>query len=450
MTRRQALALTLAGVALSPGGNAAIAQTSVPLSRSTLPTRTALSRLGLERAWYAWTPLGLGSETVQSLNLADNMIFAQTNLGNLHAYEAESGKYLWGAKLGHDTLDAKPVSVNSNQAFVANGPDLICLDRRTGRLIWKARMDGTATGATAADEDRVMVGLAGGKLVSYNARDRTQEKPPGRSAGTFASAWQTNAIITARPVPAGRVVAFASQDSRVYVALSEPPTILYRYLTGGPIVGSLGTVGTRTLVVASMDRTLYGIDLFTGDTKWRVPTGAPINHEPLVAGNIVYSLNSAGQVVAVDGTTGTVIWTGEAGRGRILAVGATRLYFESHDHDLAIVDRATGKILAMPHETRERAGLDLRDYKFAYSNHQNDRMYFNTAGGLILCLREAGQIVPRPLRDPKAPKFGYLPPEGEPPTATPPEAPTEKPPADEGAEKSAPAEGAAPGDDKPK
>ncbi|MDB5351883.1 MAG: outer membrane protein assembly factor BamB, contains PQQ-like beta-propeller repeat [Planctomycetota bacterium] len=451
MTRRQALALTLAGVAVTPGEMSAFAQSTVPLPRTTLPTRTALTRLGLERGWYAIVPLGFGSEQVQSINLAEDMFFIQTNLANLHVYEAETGKYLWGAKLGRETLDAQPVSVNSDQVFVANGPDLISLDRRTGRLIWTARMPGSAVGATAANEHRVMVGLAGGKLVSFNARDESHSKPPGRSAGTFASAWQTNANLTARPVPAGRVVAFASQDSRVYVTMEEPPTILYRYPTGGPIIGSLGTVGNRTLVIPSMDRTLYAIDLFTGDTKWTVATGAPIDQEPLVAGNVVYSLNTMGHVVAVDGTTGSVIWTGEAGRGRILAVGATKLYFESKDHDLAIVDRATGKILAMPRDTRERAGLDLRDYRYAHTNHENDRMYFATAGGFILCLREAGQSLPRPLRDPKAPKFGTLPPGGEPPTPTPPAAPTEAPPAEGASEKpAAPPEGGAGDEEKPK
>ena len=79
-------------------------------------------------------------------------------------------------------------------------------------MIWDKRMEGSAEGAVAANEERVMVGLGSGKLVAYNARDHSKDKPPGRSAGTFAWAWQTRKTITARPIPAGRVVAFASQD----------------------------------------------------------------------------------------------------------------------------------------------------------------------------------------------------------------------------------------------
>lgn len=431
MTRRQALALTLAGFAIAPGASPAIAQTPLPYPRTLVPTRTSLGRLGLEKGWYAAVPLGIGTERVLTVNMAGDLVFAQTNMANLHAFEAETGKYLWGATLGRMTLDVRPVSVNSDMVFVTNGPTMIALGRRTGRPIWRAQMESSAMGATAATEERVMVGLGNGKLVAYNARDRTKDVTPGRSAGTFAWAWQTGGTISARPVPAGRVVAFASQDSRAYVALEAPPTILYRYLTGGPIIGSLGTYGTRTLIVPSTDRTLYGIDLFTGDTRWTVASGASFDQEPLVDRDTVIAMNTAGRILAVDAKTGDIRRSADTGGGRLLALSESRAYFESRDLDLAVFDRTAGRMLFTPRETHERAGLNLRDYTLAVTNAVNDRMYFGTPSGFLLCLREAGQVQPRPLRDPKAPLFGYIPPEGEPAIPTPPETPTEAQPAED-------------------
>ena len=46
------------------------------------------------------------------------------------------------------------------------------------------------------------------------------------------------------------------------------------------------------------------------------------------------------------------------------------------------------------------------------TNNLNDRLYMATPSGLVICLREIGQLQPRPLRDPKQPPFGYIPPEG--------------------------------------
>lgn len=439
MTRRQALTLSLLG--LAPGGASALAQSGVGVSRTSLPGRAVLARLGLERGWYAMVPFGFGTERLLSLNLAEDLIFAQTTHANLHVYDAETGRYRWGVNLGEGSRDARPVSVNSDMAFVTNGRSMIALDRGTGRTVWTAKMEGSAIGATAATEERVMVGLANGKLVAFNVRDRTKADPPGRSAGTFAWTWQARGPIVARPIPAGKVVAFASEDSRVYVAADDPKTILWRYLTGGPITGSMSTHDTRTLIVPSTDGILYGIDLFTGETKWRMSTGAPLDREPVVEGDRVLAINRAGRVIIVDAVTGELLRAADTGARRFVAISQTRAYVQTTDNDLAIVDRTTGRVTSTPRDTRDRAGLDLRDHTLSFTNRLNDRMYFATPSGLVLCLREAGQAVPRSLRDPKAPPFGYLPPGGEPQTPPP-------PPPEEGEAGAAPAEGEAKPEDK--
>jgi outer membrane protein assembly factor BamB len=426
MTRRQALALTLAGVAAAPGGASAIAQTGVGLPRGAMPKRETLARLGLDRAWYAAVPFGFGTERVMALNIAEDAIYVQTNRSNLHVFDAETGKYRWGAGLGADTLDARPVAVNSNMVFVTNGSLMMAFDRATGRSIWNKRMEGSAEGAVAANEERVLVGLGSGKLVAFNARDHSKDTPPGRSAGTFAFAWQTRKTITARPIAAGPVVAFASQDSRVYCTTDESKTLLYRFLTGGPIVGSMATHGTRTLIVPSMDGNVYGIDLFTADLKWKVAGGDPFDQEPLVDRDRVIAITTKGRVLVIDGESGEVLRRGETGGGRLLSLSETRGYVLSQDGDLAVIDRATGQIALSPRDTRDRAGLNLREFTVDLTNHLNDRMYFATPSGLLLCLRESGQIVPRPLRDAKGPKFGYLPPNGViQPVAPPPVEPAE-------------------------
>ena len=63
-------------------------------------------------------------------------------------------------------------------------------------------------------------------------------------------------------------------------------------------------------------------------------------------------------------------------------------------------------------------------------------VYFATSSGLIVAIRERGQVSPRPLRNPKAQPFGYIPPDGlkitpaGAPTTVGPVAPDETPPAE--------------------
>ncbi len=325
---------------------------------------------------------------------------------------------------------------------MTNNRTLHCLDRKTGRTNWVgdlgitvanvSREGATAVGPPAATETRVMVGLAGGKLVAYNARKvPPTSRTAARSAGTLAWTWQTSAPITSRPIPAERVVAFASQDHKVYVCIDTPPTLLFRYLTAGPISASMGTHGERTLIVPSEDQVLYGVDLFTGDTKWTVPTGAPLRREPLVAGDTIFVINAMGEVFCVDARDGKVNWSQRTPGYRLVALAGSQLFIATVDHDLVILDRATGRIISNSHETRERVGLDLREYSVPTTNRQNDRLYFAAPNGLVIALRHIGAIAPTNLRDPKGPKFGFIPEGGIPDVVTPPIVPpveADKPP----------------------
>jgi len=87
-------------------------QAQVPFARDLIPSRTSLARLGLERQWTAVVPLD-ETERLLRISRSADLVFAQTNNGSLHTYDAESGKLLWSASLGGYTPLARPVSSNS-------------------------------------------------------------------------------------------------------------------------------------------------------------------------------------------------------------------------------------------------------------------------------------------------------------------------------------------------
>ncbi len=401
------------------------ARAQVPLARDLVPTRTALARVGLERQLMLIVPMQ-NEERLLGLSMSDGLLFAQTDRGYLHAYDAESGQALWTNRLGTRAARARPVAANSFAAFATNLDKLYAIDRRTGSTIWRAPLGALPSSSVAADEDRVMVGLANGKIYAFGLKTVNEKKEPIISSRPLdAWNWQANGAIETRPLPAMRMVAFGSDDGKVYVAMSEESTMLYRIATGGPIGQGLGTHGTRLLIAPSADRNLYGIDLFTSKVLWTFPSGSPITQEPMVAGNDIYVVNTDGQLTSVDPTNGKPRWTNTTRGGRLLGVGPKRVYLESTDNDLFVVDRGTGQMIADPRATYERAGLNLRAYEFAWTNRQNDRLYFGTTSGMIIGLREIGQTLPVPLRDPKALPFGEIPREGV--QLTPPPASAPKP-----------------------
>jgi outer membrane protein assembly factor BamB len=194
--------------------------------------------------------------------------------------------------------------------------------------------------------------------------------------------------------------------------MADEATLVWRFATGGPIGEGLGAYGTRTLLIPSGDHVLYAVDLLSAQTLWQFPSGAPIYQEPLVADQDVFVINTAGNLTLLNPATGEPRWTTATQGGSLTSIGAKTVYLRSYNLDLFLVDRATGRMVVDPSETHLRAGLNLREYDLDVVNRFNDRIYFATNSGLILCLRELGQSQPRILRDPKAKPFGYVPPEG--------------------------------------
>jgi outer membrane protein assembly factor BamB len=392
--------LTLACLALMLAIGTAQAQ--VPYGDAAIPSRRALARVNLDLQWAGVVPLD-GAEKLTMISIDAGILFAQTSSANLYTFDAETGRPLWTAHLGRVTTQSHPASVNSTTVFVSNSNRIYALDRGTGHQVWSHELTGIPSSATAADETHVMVGTESGKLEVFNAKTGNVE-------------WniQTNDKITSRPVIAGKVVAFGSHDRKLYLSRTEKAKLFWRFATGGAIIAPLGTHDTRTLIVPSTDNSLFAIDLFTGEGRWTFATGSPVEQEPLVVDDDIYVVNDQGMLTEVDVATGLSRWTISTLGGRLLAVSQSKVYLESHDEDLFVVDRQTGKIVYEPAMTLTRAGVNLRGYSLGPTNRFDDRLYFGTSHGLMICLREIDQIAPRPLRDPKAKPFGYIPPEGYP------------------------------------
>jgi len=380
-----------------------------------------------------------GTERLSEISMDDNLFFAQTDHANFYAFDAETGRLLWGTNLGRRTGDVHPAAANSKLVFLTNSNFLYALDRQTGRLVWMANLEVLPTSAVACDETYVVVGLNSGLLKGFDLREHDKEGKVIKTENdqTILATrpipiwnWQTNGPLTSRPLLAGKLVAFGARDGKLYVALTESSTLLYRFASGGEIFAAMNSYGTRTLLIPSEDRNVYSVDLFTGHVNWTSPTGSAVMQQPLVSGDEVFVVNASGILTAIDVHSGQVRWSTSTHGGRLLSVSPTKVYLETHDDDLFIVDRATGRIISEPRATFQRAGLNLRPYDLSVVNALNDRLYLGTKSGVVIGLREIGQLKPTLHRDPKLPPLGYIPPEGLPDTQPAPVTPgSEQPPA---------------------
>ncbi len=411
------------------------ARAQLPFARDLIPGRTPLERTGLERTWFSVIPL-IGSERLVQISRTSDLLFAQTSLARLHTIDPETGRILWSAEMGGRTGFAAGTAANTWAVFATSANTLYGLDRGTGRMLWKVDLGTLPSSTPACDDSRVLVGMSDGMMKAFRLKyldnkgsEHIYDKP--------IPLWSYHAgkAITTRPLPAEKLVAFGGGDHKAWVVLADDPTVIYRFTTGGAIGEGLGAYGARTLLIPSADKLLYATDLVTAKPLWNFPSGAPIEQAPLVAGEDIYVINTEGSLSSLDPKTGEPRWTISTQGGQLIAVSPTKVYLRSYNLDLFVVDRVTGRIVIDPAASHLRAGLNLREYPLYLVNRFNDRMYLGTRSGLILALREIGQVRPQLLRDPKQPPFGFIPPEGielnpPPPPETPAENTTPEPAAD--------------------
>ena len=329
------------------------------------------------------------------ITLHGDLMFAQTDYAIVHAFDAESGRLLWSAA----ARGANGLRTRGRRQFFRGVRDqcqLLPRSRQENRPADLAAQPGHDSDQLARlrrrcgdgrDDQRADRDFAG----QEDQRRQRQLNDPGHTGRGLEL--DTGGPILTRPLPAEPVYDLTVRRmAQAYVVESVDGNPLYRVATGGPIGEGFGTFGTRLLLIPSGDNNLYAVDMLDRqgpvDISFRCPDRAGTarrrsgrlhdqhsgQHEP---DRPQHRRDQAGRKP----TQG----------GRLAAISATKLYLRSYNLDLFIMDRQTGRMLVDPGETFLRAGLKLRDYDLDIVNRFNDRLYFATSSGMVVCMRETGQ-----------------------------------------------------------
>lgn len=203
------------------------------------------------------------------------------------------------------------------------GSDLTAYDASdpTGRVLWRFHPDGTVYSPPAYDPrtGRVFFGTSGKRLYALD------------SHGIFLWSVRTGDNVATRPVVAGDVVVFGSEDRTVYGVDAATGRLRWKRVTGGPVVSSPAVVG-RTVAIGSDDGSVYGIDALDGVDRWSHDTGDAVEGPVIAAGGVLYAASRSGTLTALDPRTGEAYWTAEVGNvvRSAPAVGPDAVYVVDH------------------------------------------------------------------------------------------------------------------------
>jgi len=209
---------------------------------------------------------------------------------------------LWHVSMGRGVRGSPAIG----EAIVAVGTadrSIVLVDRSSGDVLWRTRLDGTVRSGPLLDEDRLYIGSESqpdGRVYAVRLRD-------GRIL------WRARAGSVAAPLALdGDALYAGTEEGDVLRFDPERGSIAWRRRLAGAVrAGPLVT--PHGLVVATTSDTLYLLDRDRGTIRSRLRMPGSVLATPATDGRRVYLGTMNGRIVAVDLVSWTVSWDRPAG-----------------------------------------------------------------------------------------------------------------------------------------
>ena len=341
-----------------------------------------------------WT-LDVGAPIWADVAVGDGLVVAGADDGRLHAVDAVTGRERWSFKAG-GAIRARASFVGADVVVQADDGVLYRLDGRTGVPRWRATiaaptrrlaLDDPASryenraSAVAAASGRLYVGTHEGRILAMDARE-----------GTIIWQFKTSDAIVATPVLAHGRVYCGSFDGSVYALDASSGALAWKHDTGGPVTSAVAVSG-RTVLAGSRSFDFEALDAATGTGIWTNYFWFTWVESPATAvKSVAYVGSSDGGTVSAIDATGRSTWKTDvqgSAWGQPAVIGATVYegvagvlhYIAPHRGSLVALDRTTGKIVWWyPARPSDPAPKGAAPYGFAGSVAVGNGLVF--AGGL--------------------------------------------------------------------
>lgn len=226
-------------------------------------------------------------------------------------------------------------SIAGDKLFVgADNYYMYCLDKKTGKLLWRFKTGGPIDTSPAIHNDKLFIGSFDGNMYCLDVND-----------GSVI--WSTNVgtEIESSPAVFNDNVYFGATDGKVYALKVSDGSIVWKYDTGDGIKFSTApAIYENKVYIASYNSFVYSLDAKTGKPLWKAKTGAAMYSSPAVSKGRVIIGNSDKNVYAFDADDGSVIWTYTTGHEIYSspAIANGKVYIGSLDNKLYCLDFENG------------------------------------------------------------------------------------------------------------
>ncbi len=262
----------------------------------------------------------------------------------------------WSYIYSTAVFDDERVFVAGHNRHVPGRNSLFCLDKQSGRVIWKTSL---GSGGSMTRRSVPSPAIYGGRLYISSAGGGSLQC---LDAATGREIWRidTERMRINPSAVTDELVVFAESD-RIVCVDRETGTRRWDIELEA---GSAGPVAADGKVFAGGgDDRLYCLDASTGRKNWSYYTGGDVESSPAAAGGHVYFSVDNGNFYCVEAESGRKKWSFDA-EGTVRsspAVTDGKVFFNSHTGILYCLDAAAGQhVWSAEMEGQYRGGADPR------------------------------------------------------------------------------------------
>ena len=132
--------------------------------------------------------------------------------------------------------------------------------------------------------------------------------------GPAPLAWRWLQATSSSPVGSPTVgdgIVYGAVGSRMYALDKQTGNQIWKFPLVDPIPGNFKSsiILTEGLAIgAANNKTIYGVDAKTGESRWSYVAPAPIYREPVLAGKFIVFGTTDNQLMAINASDGMAAW----------------------------------------------------------------------------------------------------------------------------------------------
>ncbi len=354
---------------------------------------------GMTVAWRR--AVGKGSSRKAALTTppvtSETLLYVLDAAQEVHAVRLDTGAKVWSEKLtGISKRDKSALggglALTGDTLVVASGYGFVAaMDAASGTQKWRRELGGPVTGAPTIDEGRIFVSsnnneiyaidLATGEIVwSDQAISES-----ARVLGSSSPAAVEDFIIA--PFSSGEVIAyFAANGRRLWVdAISQAG----RFTPISEIndIGSRPVLGSGLVFASSQSGATVAIDGRTGTRIWTQAVGS--TNAPALSGAYLFVIGINGELVCLDAATGNAFWVTQLPQFRKEKDKKDRISYSGPilASGRVLVASSRGELLAFSPETGQQTGsLKLGSTTYLEPIAAQGRLYVLTDDGKVVAI----------------------------------------------------------------